>query len=253
MEGLFYSKITLDYNFKPNSAVLKRKCRAEDGLTYAVKTNNKPGDYTPVNEYICASIAKKIGIPIPDFKILLDCKDNTLWFASKWETGLVSPAENYKMVEDKSIFSAILAFDFLILNNDRHFNNYLIQIVDDNYKLLAFDHSHALFYNSKLKENEMMFFPDINSRTVLYILTALNIKIDSDKIKTVLEKFTNIKPDFFDIIIQDCIEAQWLNFDMAERFKKWLKERSSCTEKIYGNLRRYDYDPVSILSGLDNT
>lgn len=164
---LFPLGIELDYPYEPSSAVLRRKVRAEDGLTYAIKGKTGDNDFTPVNEWICASIGNAIAIPIPPFKLLIDQNGNK-YFGSQWGAGpLKSHALYFKEVEDPSLYSAIMAFDMLILNGDRHLGNYLILEVDKKNKLFAFDHGNALLHTNPLPDSLKIINPHDNFFDIL--------------------------------------------------------------------------------------
>lgn len=223
---LFPLKVIIDYPFVPSSAVLKRQIQAEDGLTYAVKGKANENDFTPVNEWICASIGSTIGIPMPSFKLIED-KNGDKLFGSQWVAGLKSHTLFYMSVEDPSLYSAIMTFDLLILNWDRHLGNYLITTIAGQNKLLAYDHSHALLYNSPFPgaDKTIKLHPALNQ-----VLNQYGLKPDTERGKSVLEKFSALPPAFFDKIVNEC--RHWLSADEAKKLCKWLKERSTCLPEI---------------------
>jgi len=246
--ALFPLQIEHDYPYPENTAVLKRMVRAENGLTYAAKGKENTDDYTPVNEYVCARIAEIIGIPVPDYTLLKDF-DETLMFGSRWEAGVADSLTHYHLVEEPSIYSSILVFDLLMLNVDRHINNYLIQSVNGTFKLLAFDHSHTLLVLMPLPPPDSVdFFGNDNSLTVLRILKLLKIAIDRKRVKAVLDKFEHIEAKEFDIMVSEC--SCWMDRKTEIELTDWLKKRHTCIDKILKFLEGWNYDPISILSNI---
>jgi len=224
--SLFPLKIIKDYPYKPSSVVLKRQIQAEDGLTYAVKGKVDDNDFTPVNEWICASIGGVLGIPMPPFALIED-KNGDKFFGSRWAAGLKPHPLYYMTVEDPTLYSAIMAFDLLMLNRDRHMGNYLITDTAGQNKLLAFDHSHALLHNNPLPGPDKII--ELNPAFSI-VLNAYGMKPNKGKAQVVLEKFSDLPPDFFDKIVYEC--RHWLSADEAKKLCKWLKERSSCLPEI---------------------
>jgi len=247
--GLFRLQIEYNYPFVGTTAALKRVVKAEDGLTYAVKEKTGPDDYTPVNELVCCEVGRIVGVPMPDHAILRDFDGRSLVFGSRWEGGMVDSLTFCRQVEDPSVYSLILAFDVLMLNHDRHVNNYLIQLVREQYKVLAVDHSHALLKNWPLPDpSQAILFPNENSRYVLVMLKTLNKLSDKKRIEAVLEKFKNIEAKVFENIVSHC--EPWLDESVANQLSGWLQLRRTCIDQIVDYLERWNYDPVSILSNI---
>jgi len=228
-QELFYPKIMLDYPYKKNTAVLNRKVKAEDGLTYAAKEKMSDNDYTPLNEWVCANIARKVGIPIPDFKILKDF-NGSLLFGSRWETGIAPFALAYNTctLESPEILSSILIFDLIMLNTDRHLNNLFVQNVEGVYKLLAFDHSHTLLFHNPLPNPNNILTPRMDGIPQLWKI--MNLKIDSIEVNRILDNFSNISNGFYNTMLSHC--NTWATDEIINMIYEWLRSRLNCKQQI---------------------
>ncbi|MCP4365741.1 MAG: HipA domain-containing protein [Planctomycetes bacterium] len=224
---LFPLQIELDYPYQQSTTVLRRKVRAEDGFTYAIKGKTNENDFTPVNEWVCARIGRAIGVPTLPFELLIDKEENE-YFGSQWGAGpLKSHSLHFGELEDPSLYSAIMVFDLLMLNKDRHIGDYLILEVDGLNKLVAFDHSHALLYNNPLpKPSEI----DSPHRDFFVIHDHLGLRPNKKRMEAVLKKFRELDVAFFDTIVSQC--SHWLSPEQTIALQKWLKGRSSCLAKI---------------------
>jgi hypothetical protein len=226
---LFYPKIMLDYPYKQTTAVLKRKVKAEDGLTYAAKGKISNNDYTALNEWVCANIAKKVGIPVPDFKILIDF-DDSLLFGSRWETAINPLALVYNTcpLESPEILSSIFIFDLLMLNTDRHLSNLFVQNVEGIYKLLAFDHSHALLFHNPLPNPDQILNPRMDG--IPFFWNIMNLKIDYEEVNRILDNFSKINHDFYKEILSPC--NVWATTEIINMISEWLKSRLNSKQGI---------------------
>lgn len=228
-EELFYLKIVLDYPYKKNTAVLNRKVKAEDGLTYAAKEKISDNDYTPLNEWVCANIARTVGIPIPDFKILIDF-NGSLLFGLRWETAINPFALVYNncSLESPEILSSIFIFDLLMLNTDRHLNNLFVQNIEGIHKLLAFDHSHTLLFHNPLPKPDQILAPRMDGIPLFWKIK--NLKINYAEVNRILDNFSKIDDDFYKETLSCC--NVWATTEIINVMSEWLKSRINCKQGI---------------------
>jgi len=134
-------------------ACLAHTVLAENGQQYIIKgpklTPQMP--YVAANEYIAASLARLLGLPVLDF-CLAELGDQ-LFFAS-----LAMPDQTFYQITTEDLFLrcenvervyALLIFDAWICNEDRHERNLLVRRVpatgnQERLLLLLNDHSHCL-------------------------------------------------------------------------------------------------------------
>ena len=101
-----------------------------------------------VAEVLGSILCRACGIPVPE-QVIVDFRGRLI-FGSRLESGVYLPKNNNDlmyMVEkcgNSTIFSAVLAIDLALGNNDRHWHNWLPQEQDDGRILLrAVDFSRA--------------------------------------------------------------------------------------------------------------
>jgi hypothetical protein len=138
----------------------------DDGLALVKYIGNPQGVHTLVAEYVAASLARLVGLPIPDFAIVY-CPEIEIErygivtvagpaFASRWVSEAASFSPSSSLLEnlrDKDIITILVAFDTWIRNFDRYFdagqnaNSNLdnLLFVPDLRKsaLVVIDHTHA--------------------------------------------------------------------------------------------------------------
>lgn len=244
---LYPLNIQWDYPYQQNTAVLNRKVRASDGLTYAVKTADPDGS-VPASEWICAEIAHAVGVPTPFFRILRDF-DGLLAFGSRWETGLM--ANNgmipFDQVEDMGVFSSIFVFDLLVANVDRHGGNMLYQTVDGKLKVLAFDHSHTLLHHSPMPlPGDILLTSRRQQKFILQIMQMLGKPVDATRANAVLDIFGQLSDKFFAATLSPCYH--WLDGEILDKLTTWLTQRRQVVGPIRTMLEETNHDPIQILS-----
>lgn len=119
---------------------------------YGIAKPNSPGaPYCIPNEYICGTIGRFIGLPIPPVAIMHTPQHNQHhhWCASLDfnHTGNDLPPVDPKacVAALPDLSTGLLLFDILVANGDRHQNNFNVDFGSHPAKMSVFDHSHALF------------------------------------------------------------------------------------------------------------
>lgn len=133
-----------------------------NGKKYVAKFPGNPdGPRILVNEYVCASLAKKLGLPVPNFELIkindidkykdkldkIEKKNGTIFCSEFIEK--TSPLPGYSILQkvtNKFDSIKILIFDVIIGNNDRNQGNLLINL--KNNSLVAIDHSHVFIHQA---------------------------------------------------------------------------------------------------------
>lgn len=136
---------------KPPPSTADAACIAINDVTqdrYLCKDQGKV-HWLPMVEWLAHALARRCGLLVPDcYLIELEASPGQYMFGSKWEGGgeqwyqdIVAAVSNPKE------FSAILAFDLLIHNVDRHVNNYLYLMLAGDIVVKAMDHSRCMWFS----------------------------------------------------------------------------------------------------------
>lgn len=197
--------------------------KCSDGKKYVAKFPGNPdGTKVLINEYVCAELAKLLGLPIPNYKLIkikdiqkyknilmdIDLVNGTV-FCSEFIDKATNVPGYYVLSKTSNNYDAIkiLIFDVIIGNNDRNPGNLLINL--KNNSLIMIDHSHvfvheALWNKNNLSElignnidlskmNEFNFnnlslcSNNINNKTVMVEYINRIKSIDVSKIKNILD------------------------------------------------------------------
>lgn len=136
------------------------KC-SDDNNYIAKFPGNPDGTRVLINEYVCAELAKLLGLPIPNYRLikedniskfknnLTDVKlINGTIFCSEWLDKAAKFPGYFILTKVSNKFDAIkiLVFDVIIGNNDRNEGNLLINF--KNNSLVMIDHSHVFIKES---------------------------------------------------------------------------------------------------------
>jgi hypothetical protein len=127
-------------------------CFCRDNTGWIIKKSKPDNLYSPHNEWICANLAAKAGVPIAPFNIVKHTEKQE-WFGSQFQIGEVK--DWWLQVLDGSIsidelrddLSRIYAFDLFVANTDRHTNNFMIVQNGGSHQALAIDHGRSWFFN----------------------------------------------------------------------------------------------------------
>ena len=214
--------------------------KCSDEKKYVAKFPGNPeGTKVLINEYVCAELAKLLGLPIPNFKLvnvreidkfkdlLPDIKlINGTVFCSEF-VDKSTPVPGYYIltkVSNKYDAIKILIFDVIIGNNDRNAGNLLINF--KNNSLIMIDHSHVFVYQAIWDERNLS---DLIGNEI--DLSKMN-KFHFDNLSLCLND-VNYKPVIFEFIqriksvddskidyIIDSIPNDWI---ITEKEKKCLK------------------------------
>lgn len=225
-------------------------CSARRGELHCVYKTNPPGAPLVVaNEWISYRLAEHIGLPVPKAG-LMRIKGEPA-FASIHFGVSTAPSPppidpRAAMTDFPTVCHGIIAFDILVANSDRHRGN-LARLSDR--KLVAFDHSHALFHGTCDLSRFRTFDNDLgiglpppgasapltpgNSHCLATQMT------DGDKIQPWLHRIMAIPDWLFDDIKKE-IAASGIVPDAALRdgLMEWLVARRSKIHLLYASHQR---------------
>lgn len=143
--------------------------KCNNNKKYVAKFPGNPeGTKVLINEYVCAKLAKKLGLPIPNFELieiqnihkfaaqLSDIKmiNGTVFCSEFIEKASAVPGYLVlTKVTNKYDAIKILFFDVIVGNNDRNEGNLLINF--KNNSLVMIDHSHVFVYQAVWDERNL--------------------------------------------------------------------------------------------------
>lgn len=89
--------------------------------------------HLPSTEWICSSLARDVGLPVPSFSVIEMVTDPGVYlFGSQWIAGGLDFTVALSKVSNSDLFSQIFGVDWFVHNDDRHLGNYLyIEIQGD--------------------------------------------------------------------------------------------------------------------------
>lgn len=239
--SLFALEITDKAPANTNTAHLKMFVIADDGQEYAAKgihdgcnghVSVPNPDQIPAAEWLCSNLAEICGLPIPNYKILLDKNNNNYYFGSRielacnktildgssWLKRIRKASEHFK----KQLW-AIHAFDLFIYNIDRHINNYLyVENRSNSFDIQAFDFSLSSLVLGWPKEVDLSAFPDCNtSNSWSYIKKITEIKDEYTKSALkILDKLKSIDVSTIEDIFSK-MPSQWVNEELKINLIDW--------------------------------
>lgn len=104
--------------------------------------------HLPATEWICSSLARDCGLPVPDFAVIeLQSNPDEYLFGSRWLGGGVDWTEGLHRVSNPKIFSDTVGFDFFSHNDDRHLGNFLYLDIAGDIVLRPMDFSRAWLHH----------------------------------------------------------------------------------------------------------
>lgn len=156
IEASYHMEVVTDYGPTGQGASQAHYVLAENGQEYLIKGRNffPQHPYVAVDEYVAASLACGLGLPILDYRFVSMAGE--LCFASAWMTqGTFYPQLEehlFRRCANCSCVYMMVAFDVWICNNDRHHGNLLARASTpqqranpaSSLQLLLNDHSHCL-------------------------------------------------------------------------------------------------------------
>ncbi len=200
-----YSALPIHTDYGPigRGASQARVVLATNGTEYLVKgpcfTPDHP--FVAVNEFIAASLAQHLGLPILDWRVIEI--NGHLCFGSIYlqEESFYShaTAELFGRCVNRECVYDMVVFDAWICNGDRHAENLLVRIVkprnaqDSQHFLILNDHSHALVPPGVGCEvlTSKVWDPVCNAVSLDFVATAIRSSAHLDQALSRIEAFTD--------------------------------------------------------------
>lgn len=227
--------------------------KCSDNNSYVAKFPGNPdGTRVLINEYVCAELAKLLGLPIPRYKLvkenninkfennLTDIKMiNGTIFCSEWLDKSTKLPGYYILTKINNKIDAIkiLIFDVLIGNNDRNEGNLLINF--KNNSLVMIDHSHVFIKESLWDEitlKDLIGAPidlsKMNKVTFENLKLCLNDRNYIEFIPDYIENIKSIDSDKIDKILNG-IPSDWtISISEKQSLKEFILDRIKRIDEI---------------------
>ena len=139
--------------YPPSGGSARRPVRArvDDGLDYMLK-DDSGGVPVRAREWICHGLADCAGLPVLEYKPVLDATGRVLFGSRFLLNGGPGGANGYKILagalplaEARNVFSGLYAVDLFLGNMDRHADNVMIeQDADPRIRVMDFSEAPAL-------------------------------------------------------------------------------------------------------------
>lgn len=180
---------------------------------------------TRATEWICTSLAKHLGILVPDFAVLIDPSTGETFFGSKevWGTASTFDAQTYLTTPFDPItgdptpwlaayLSRLTVLDIFTGNIDRQICNFLLVSDGRSRRLLAFD-----FGESDLSQFSTTNFPIAQTQTMFVGRRFRAIRsFDMMSAQSAINELSAISPEIFESIIGP-VPEDWLSRDNREK------------------------------------
>lgn len=136
-------------------------CRNPE-TAWVIKKSKTDNLFSPHNEWFCANLAAKSGVPVAPFNIVKHSTDKVEWFGSQfligeiadwWQQVLAGTIAVDDLCDD---LCRIYAFDLFVNNIDRHRGNYMILAEGESHKALAIDHGRAWLFGTFPPDDQSM-------------------------------------------------------------------------------------------------
>lgn len=216
-----------------------------NGKKYVGKFPGNPeGKKVLINEFVCANLAKYLGLPIPNYELATynnvmiserfkedQFKETGTVFCSEFLEKVATVPDYYLLTKVKNSSDVVktLIFDLLIGNNDRNSGNFLVNFKNNSFVII--DHSHvfingAIWDSNSLKRSiqEKIVTTNMVEATLDMFIQCLNIKND-ESIKEFIRKVKSINDDLISGIINDIPNDWEIKNDEVEALKLFLFDR----------------------------
>lgn len=238
-----YLTIDDDYGAIGQGASQAHYVRAENGHEYIIKGPDLSPyhPYVAANEFIAASLATALGLPLLDFRIV--SMSGRLYFASSWmQKDTFCPfatADLFQQCRNKDRVYDMILFDAWICNTDRHHQNLIIrrvksrQDIEDRYLLVLNDHSHCLV----LPGQTPSFLPTlVDSSLRNYMRSELDFIrqaiIDPVLVANSLGMIESLLEEIIVNIVRELPDEWLINGSDREDFLRFLLDRRSKLREV---------------------
>lgn len=214
--------------------------KCNDQKKYVAKFPGNPeGTRVLINEYVCAELAKLLGLPIPNFKLVNEqninrFKDllpdieliNGTIFCSEFIDRSTTVPGYYILTKISNKYDTIkiLIFDVIIGNNDRNQGNLLINL--RNKSLIMIDHSHVFVHEAIWNDRNLsdLIGKKIDlSKMNKFHFNNLSLCLNDPNYKTTISEYINKIKNIEDEKIENIINSIPNDWYITEKEKDSLK------------------------------
>jgi len=251
-EGLDPKAISLMSPDNTSDGVLKKRWKIMDGKRCLIKAGNKPFNQEPANEVLASRICERLGIPYIDYWIIeMDgakycvCEDfitGDTELVAAWNVknliksenhisdydSFITKAEEFGIEDARRRIDMMIVLDFIIVNTDRHYNNFGLIRNADTLEWL----SVAPIYDSGTSMWCMEFPDDMDAKDLKIKSKPFRTK-QTEQIKLVkdlswldLDKLDGIENEYADILndsVSDATELEIRNRRLCNQLRRRIE------------------------------
>ena len=186
------------------------------GKKYLCKGQKKLNSL-PAIEWICSSLARDCGLPVPNFEIIeVTIFPGIQMFGSEWVDDCVDFTTAFSEIKNFHVLNDALEIDFFAHNSDRHYGNYLYYPKVDGYEISLIDFSRAFLYHGW----PLPPLPLANGDNTIIYFNKWRIKYGYIKTLNIANKIKAIRQDWmFDTMMK--MPAGWLNSEIRQELTSW--------------------------------
>lgn len=257
------------YTFAPDcstNGTLKKRWAIRDGVRYLIKASSPPYWQQPYNEMIASLLAEKLGISHVPYDVELDGKgkpcsvcpcftSEDMEFVSadlvrrvhQRESG-EAPFEHYVRcceslgVDCQEDLDRLLVLDYLMINNDRHYNNFGFLRNPETLELYTapiFDTGASLGFNWATEKIDLA---DTELCKPFAPSHSEQIKLVSNWDWIDFEKLYNLEEEIWDIFAKGDGTIYEISNERSDAITHLLNERVKSLEKIADRKRKLETD-----------
>lgn len=188
----------------------------QSGKKYLCKGQKKL-ESLPAIEWICSSLARDCGLPVPHFEIIeVTISPGILMFGSEWVDGCADFTRAFSEIKNHQVFNETLELDFFTHNSDRHPGNYLYSPKNDGYEISLIDFSRAFLYHGW----PLPLLPLASSDNTIICFNKWKNAYGYMKTLNIANKIKVMPPDWmFDTMMQ--MPTIWLNNGIRQELTNW--------------------------------
>ncbi len=200
-------------------------CFCRDGTAYIIKKSKTDNPHSPHNEWFCANLALKAGVPIAPFNVMKHTEGEE-WFGSQYRIGEVPDwwlrvLDGTINIDDvRADLCRIYALDLFVFNIDRHNKNFLVVPSAGTHQALAMDHGRSWLF-SGFPPPMPPFAPGINTKQAFEWMKSKFAGFPEKQVmRDVLGKISAIPANYIGEILARQ-PTKWLSSAEQNAIKTW--------------------------------
>ena len=174
--------------------------------------------HLPSTEWICSSLARDVGLPVPPFTVIEMITDPGVYlFGSQWISGGLDFTIAFSSVSNPDLFSKIFGVDWFVHNDDRHLGNYLYIEIQGDVILRPMDFSRSWKHHGWP-------LPDLplNWCNTLEQMPYWQALFGYVKPEDILDKIAALPAEWMDKTLANLPQA-WISDSEREDYIQWWK------------------------------